>query len=64
MMGEREVTAVEMARAAGVDPKRFRQKLREARLAWHAHNAPWRVVEHGPRHEQMVAVLTRMLRAS
>lgn len=63
-MDDREVTAVEMARAAGVDPKRFRQRLREARLAWHAHNAPWRVVEHSDRHEQMQAVLARMVKAS
>lgn len=63
-MAGREVAAADMARAAGVDPKLFRRKLREACFDWHAHNAPWRAVEDDARHEQMKAVLKDLRRAS
>ncbi len=42
-MQEYEVTAIEMARAAGIDPKRFRQALQEEKLDWHRHNERWLV---------------------
>lgn len=52
-----ETTAADMARAAGVDPKRFRAALRSAGLAWHREGTPWNVEIGGPRHRQMEAVL-------
>lgn len=33
------VDAAEMAYAVGIDPKRFRQALRDAQLSWHRHDA-------------------------
>lgn len=46
-----------MARAAGVDPKRFRAALRKAGLAWHGAGVPWSVETGGAQHRQMQAVL-------
>jgi hypothetical protein len=50
-------TAVEMARQAGVDPKRFRAALRDARLGWHPYNGRWDVVVGSPEHRDMEMVL-------
>ena len=36
-------TAIEMARAYDIDPKRFRRALRRADPKWHPHNARWDV---------------------
>lgn len=36
----RSVTAVQMARSAGKDPKAFRAALRRAALPWHAKHHP------------------------
>lgn len=41
----KSITAVEMARAAGIEPKRFRAALRVASLPWHRHLMPWIAVE-------------------
>lgn len=45
MAGPSEViTAVEMAEASGIDPKRLRAALRAANLQWHPHNGRWEAV--------------------
>ncbi|MFH1518044.1 MAG: hypothetical protein ABIH17_09225 [Pseudomonadota bacterium] len=58
---ERLFTAVGMARAKGIDPKRFRAALRKQRFSWHRHNEAWTVSENSPEHHQMVAVLRELL---
>lgn len=50
-------TAVEMAQAAGIDPKRFRSALRGASLKWHAHNGSWVVQVGSSQHAEMQRVL-------
>lgn len=50
-------TAVEMARTAGIDPKRFRAALRGASLKWHAHNGSWEVRVGSLQHADMQRVL-------
>ena len=45
-----EVTAVEMARGEGVDPKRFRRALRGEIFPWHSPNALWTVGRDSPEH--------------
>ena len=46
-----------MARAAGIDPKRFRSALRKACLRWHAHNGAWEVQNGSAQHADMQRVL-------
>ena len=53
-------TAIEMARAAGIDPKAFRAALRREGLRWHAKFQPWTVQEGSAEHSQMMNVLRRM----
>ncbi|MBA4234035.1 MAG: hypothetical protein C0465_26025 [Ralstonia sp.] len=55
--GSDMITAVEMARAAGIDPKRFRAALRGANLKWHAHSGSWVVQVGSSRHADMQRVL-------
>jgi hypothetical protein len=54
------ITAVQMARAHGIDPKRFRAALRQARIPWHAHNARWVVGISSPEHKDMERVLATL----
>lgn len=56
-MQDRLITAIEMARDAGLNPKRFRQALRDAGLTWHVHNQYWTVRENTREHRDMLAVL-------
>ena len=58
---KREITAVEIARDAGIDPKRFRQALRRENLAWHHYYAKWTVAEGSPKHKDMIRVLRTLL---
>jgi hypothetical protein len=51
------VSAVDMARAAKIDPKRFRHHLRLQRFAWHRHNQPWLAAEGSDEHRAMAKVL-------
>jgi hypothetical protein len=51
-----EITAVELARQANIDPKALRAALRRAGFRWHQHNAPWVAVEDSPEHHDMVRV--------
>jgi len=52
--------AIEMAKAAGVAPKKFREALRDADLSWHSHNDRWTVDWGSTEHEEMRKVLHRM----
>ncbi len=58
-MGE-IVTAVEMAKSKGIDPKRFRAALRAENFKWHLHNHPWAVPKGSPEHEDMRRVLIEL----
>ncbi len=61
MAGPSEViTAVEMAEATGIDPKRLRAALRAARLQWHPHNGRWEVVRGSDQHRDMERVMARL----
>jgi hypothetical protein len=57
-----ETTAVEMAKKAGVDPKTFRQALRDAKFPWHHHNDRWTVELGRERHAAMKKVLEKLSR--
>lgn len=51
------ITAVEMARSRGIEPKAFRQALRAADLKWHSHNDRWTVPLGSPEHQEMERIL-------
>ena len=55
-----EITATEMAIKADIDPKRFRQALRNEQLPWHVHNACWTVLRGSKEHSDMKLVLGRL----
>jgi len=55
------VTAVGMAREAGVCHRMFRRHLRRARLSWHVLNDRWSVPEGSPKHDDMRQVLAAMI---
>ena len=44
----------------GLDPKQFRQALRNANLSWYAWGAPWTVEAGSKRHQDMLEVLHRL----
>lgn len=56
----RTVTAAEIARAAGIDPKTFRAALRRANLNWHAHYEKWEVPFGSAEHHDMSDVLASL----
>jgi hypothetical protein len=53
-------TAAEMARAHGIDPKRFRAALRRAGFGWHSHNERWEVCISSPEHRNMQHILATL----
>lgn len=61
----RRTTAAELARDAGVDPKRFRYRLRQAEnrgeITWHRKGQPWIAQIGSPEHRGMEGVLTDLL---
>jgi hypothetical protein len=57
-----QVTAIVMAREAGVSAKALRQALRVEKLPWHEHNARWTVVRDSAEHRDMSTVLERLIR--
>lgn len=59
-MSDQLITAVEMANANGVDPKRFRAALRAAGLGWHSHNGRWEVMRGSSQHADMENVMARL----
>lgn len=56
----RTVTAAEIARAAGIDPKTFRAALRRANLIWHAYYEKWEVPFGSAEHRDMSDVLASL----
>jgi hypothetical protein len=54
------ITAVDMAVASGIDPKRFRAALRAASLGWHPHNGRWEVVQGSDQHQDMEKVMAQL----
>lgn len=54
------VTAAEMARTAGIDPKTFRAALRRANPKWHAHHEKWEVPFGSAEHHDMGEVLASL----
>lgn len=54
------ITAVDMAIASGIDPKRFRAALRAAGLGWHSHNGRWEVLRGSTQHQDMERVMARL----
>ena len=62
MLASDSVTAVEIAKEAGIDPKRFREALRRENFRWHLRkNAPWTVERNSPEHLDMLRVLKRLI---
>jgi hypothetical protein len=55
------ITAIEMAKEGGVDPKAFRAALRDGQPTWHALNSLWTVQKGSPKHEYMREVLSSLL---
>lgn len=55
-------SAIEMAHAVGISPKRFRSALRREKLPWHQHNDRWTVETGSAEHEAMKRVLLRLSR--
>lgn len=54
------ISAVDMAIASGIDPKRFRAALRAANLDWHPHNGRWEVVRGSCQHQDMDRVMAQL----
>ena len=57
----RWVTAIELAKAAGVNPKVFRSALRKAGPGWHQRYERWRVPDGSREHQEMVDVLSCLM---
>ena len=60
MRGSPFVTAANMARERGIDPKRFRAALRAEHLSWHHHGAGWTVERGSSEHADLERILTGM----
>jgi hypothetical protein len=54
-------TANQMATNAGIDPKTFREALRNAAFSWHELNEEWTVQRDSPQHKDMQQVLFQLL---
>lgn len=52
------ITAVELAKAKGIDIRVFRRALRAANLKWHTHNERWEVPIDSQKHQDMQRVLS------
>jgi len=63
-MREKIITAIEMAKTAGVTEKAFRARLRKAKFPWHVHSQRWEVVEGSPQHREMKTVLDAISKGS
>jgi hypothetical protein len=55
------ITAVQIAKANGIDPKVFRGRLRKAEIKWHQHGAPWGVLRGSPQHADMERVMAELM---
>ena len=56
-----DITAVEMAQEADINPKAFRHALRKKHLPWHHHNARWTVRRGSKEHRTMEQVLDELI---
>jgi hypothetical protein len=56
----RMIRAIDMAKEARTDPKRFRQALRGERFHWHEHNQRWTVEAGSDKHKAMQLVLRKI----
>ena len=54
------IKAVDMAKQAGIKPKRFRDALRKENFAWHEHNDRWTVNIGSVEHAAMEHVLSKI----
>ena len=52
--------AVDMAKQAGIDPKRFRKALRDEHFRWHNHNDRWTAGIGSEQHTAMERVLQNL----
>ena len=57
MRGSPIVTAADMARTRGIDPKRFRAALRAENLPWHNHGDGWTVERGSSEHADLERIL-------
>lgn len=55
-----KTSAVDMAKQAGINPKRFRATLRNENFSWHEHNARWTVDIGTAEHAAMEHVLRKV----
>jgi hypothetical protein len=53
----RQITAVELARTEGIDPRQIRAVLRAAELRWHRHGGPLTVEQGSAEHQAMQSIL-------
>jgi 3-hydroxyisobutyrate dehydrogenase-like beta-hydroxyacid dehydrogenase len=60
------ITAVELAKRAGIDPQKFRKALRkhsqDSDLSWHHRSDPWKSEMGSDRHRAMERVLAEVLK--
>jgi len=54
--------AIDMAKKAGIEPKKFRDALRKEKLIWHQHNDRWTVEIGSAEHAAMESVLRKDIR--
>jgi hypothetical protein len=54
------VSAADMARERGIDPKRFRAALRAECLPWHDHQTSWTVCRDSKEHDDLKRVLAHL----
>ena len=55
------ITAVQIAKANGVDPKVFRERLSKAEMKWHQYGAPWEAPRDSPQHADMERVMAELM---
>jgi hypothetical protein len=55
-----EITAIEIARKAGIDPKLFLAVLRDENFDWHGRNDRWTVKVGSEEHRAMQRVLSKI----
>jgi hypothetical protein len=55
------ITAIEMAKSPGIDPKAFRAALRKQKFSWHIATHHWTVAKDGPEHDDMRQVLKNLM---
>jgi len=54
------ITAIDVARSFGIDPKRLRAELRRENFRWHRHQERW-VAARGSDEHRLIEALARRL---